>query len=389
MVDVKLRHLLSGFGGHHDGKKLEALIKSGSVVKHGIKLNSVAPSKIRDVVVSEKLKISAGDFKELKSSLADILPMLKDGRDIEVMKGNDSYLNLIKKSMGHSNLLLKVDHEGQSKYLKMDTSLNSIDELMLEAVANKVIISAGGDAPKTDVLQIQHTNGDEVNVLLMDDFSEKIINGFPIELRKLSIATALGKTDDDIHNMTYAEISAGVEQLERFTKNPSSSRIEENKEALFKWALLNSAFNNTDNHGRNLEIIIEDGHPKVAPFFDMKFSHANEDMSTYLDGDPPIHSIDITSNRDVLSLHEQIGLGSDFEKSLGVRNQVVNGVLAIPQVCTELGVNRQEINIIAQAVSTQSPALGKGLKQVLKIESARIKDAERNISVDNDSSVSV
>ena len=389
MVDVKLRHLLSGFGGHHDGRKLEALIKSGSVVKHGIKLDSVEPRKLRDKVVSEKLKVSAENFNELKSSFADILPMLKDGRDIEIMKGNDSYLNLIKKSMGHSNLLLKVDHDGHSKFLKMDTSLNNIDELMLEAVANKVIIASGSEAPKTDVLQIQHTNGGEVNVLLMDDFSEKVINGFPVELRKLSIATALGKTDSDIHNMTYSEISAGVEQLERFTANPSSQRIEENRQALFKWALLNSAFNNTDNHGRNLEIIIEDGHPKVAPFFDMKFSHANEDMSTYLDGDPPIHNIDVTNDREVLALHEQIGLEGDFSNSLDMRNSVVNGILSIPQFCSELGVERQEINIIAQAVSMQSQALGKGLKQVFKIEFARMKDAAKEVDVQNDASVSV
>ncbi len=383
MVDVKLRHLLNGFGAHHDGRKLEALIKSGSLIKHGIRLDCVTVQTTRDKAIVEKMKLSAGNFSEMKSSLASILPLIKDGRDVDLMTGNDSYLNLIKKSMGHSNLLIKVEDEGKSKFLKMDASLNNIDELMLEIVANKVVLAADCEAPLTELHKIKSPNGEAINVLLMDDFSEKSIGGFPVELRKLSIATALGKTDDDIHNMNYAEISAGIEQLELLTNDPSSMRVEQNKEAIFKWALLNSAMNNTDNHGRNLEILIDNGHPIVAPLFDMKFSHAKEDMSTYIDGDPPIHHIDILNNAEVQVLHDQVGLEGEFGNSLNVRDNIVNSILSVPSICTELGVERHEINIIAQAVGIQSTALGKGIKKSLQIEMARVKKADRELETES------
>ncbi|MEY8198530.1 MAG: HipA domain-containing protein [Colwellia sp.] len=386
MVDIKLRHLLNGFGAHHDGRKLEALIKSGSISKHGIRLDCASVQTTRDKAIVEKMKLSAGNFTEMKGSLASILPLIKSGRDIDLMTGNDSYLNLIKKSMGHSNLLIKVEDGGKSKFLKMDASLNNIDELMLEIIANKVAIASGCDAPATEMHKIKSPNGEAVNVLLMDDFSEKNIGGFPLELRKLSIATALGKTDDDIHNMNYAEISAGIENLELLTNNPSELRIEQNKEAIFKWALLNSAMNNTDNHGRNLEILIDDGHPVVAPLFDMKFSHAKEDMSTYIDGDPPIHHIDILNDAEVHVLHDQVGLEGDFESALNIRNNIVNGILTVPSICTELGVQRHEINIIAQAVGIQSLSLGRGLKKSLQIELSRAKNNSRD--VESESSVS-
>jgi len=80
---------------------------------------------------------------------------------------------------------------------------------------------------------------------------------------------------------------------------------------------------------------------------------------------------------------------SDFGAALIVRNDVINGILSIPSICTELDANRQEINIISQAVGMQSQDLGKGLNKMLRIEAARIKENSARLDIDNEESFKI
>lgn len=379
VMSEKLKHLLTGYASRHSGQQIEALLAAGAIQKHGVLLEYAGEDNLRHKAMGRNLQLSAGDMEKLKSSLGALVPLMVSSSDIENMMGNESYVELIRKSMGHSNLLLHVDVDYQPKLLKMSLNPGPIDEIMMEAVAMEVARRSGAATPKYEIVEIKNPAGGIIHGALQENFA--LTTGVQVERRRMSIAAVLGKSDQDIHHMTYQEIGAAFSSLERnggFSGPESEARVESNKEAVFRWALLNSAMNNTDNHGRNLEVFIDDnGKAQVTPMFDMLFNPVKAEMSTYQDGDPPIHTIDITNEDAVRALWDEIGLQRSSDNAIQISRQTISAMMEVPKICKELGLEKREMGYILEATGVQSKVLGDNLKFVWRVE---MKNDRENVA---------
>lgn len=397
-IDNKLNHLLAGYAARNPITRLEALLTTGPLEKHGLRLSSLKdePQTMREKNIARVLNQDgkqdeerARRFEEISEPLANIVKAMKVDKDVELYAGSESYIRQLAKSHGGQNYVIPVstlNMEGdgyRERLLKVDLTINHNEEINLEAVANRVIQGAGFSAPNIDVETIKSTDGRSAKVLLMDNFA--LMDGFPAEIRRVSFAALLGKSDDEIHEMTYDEMSDILEvqerQLPEVQSNPA--RLDSNKQALFQWAMVNSALNNIDNHGRNLEVIIsDDGTPEVSPFFDVNFSSFNDTMSTCLDGRPPIHRIDIQDDKQLKQVWDQLGIKEDFTKGLDMRDALVKSICRIPEYCEELDVRPQEQAIIESAIGMQSVTLSEILSRAKAAHSESKKVLTTDLETD-------
>lgn len=395
-MDAKLKSLLAGFGAKDQVKKLEALLTLGPVERYGVRVTNTLnePQSIRAINTSRRLlaesvidKDRAQKLSDISQPLADMLKFMKSGEDCKLMAGNNDYIKQIAKSQGGANLVIPIEIDTpqgiKEKLLKVDLSVNNLEELSLEVVANKVIQKAGFSAPNSELQTIVNSAGGSAKVMIMDNFA--LMEDWPVEKRRISFSSLLGKDDDEIHNMTYDEMAKGLAILENNLppEYRDNERLNYNKKQIFNWAMVNSVTNNTDNHGRNLEVMLgENGEATVSPFFDIKFTHEPDYMSTCLDGDPPIHSINVMMDAEIEHLWNQLEIEGSPDEALRSRDKLVHAMADIPKICNELGVRNEEKKIIQQAVGVQS----KSLSKLLQLSEKLYQESSSTVTAEKDNS---
>lgn len=284
-------------------------------------------------------------------------------------------LVVMEKSHGNQNLVIN-DPSDYKKVIKMVLGAGQDIKTDLEVLANKMMIGAGCRAPETEI--ISSKNG--VKVMRMDNY--RINEGQLVESRQEYFLDIMRKTRHEAHDMNYQEMSKFLELYENTLpiELRDEAVLESNKKEIFRWALVNSATNNTDNHGRNLAVLVDEkGRLEVSPFFDVGFDTEAKPMSTYIDGIPPIHHLDITDNSQLESLWEEMEIKGDISEGLEMRDKVVSSMARLPEYAKEIGIdifNEQRVDSIIAATSIQSKTLSRLVSTAF--EEAQIQEISKN-----------
>lgn len=293
-------------------------------------------------------------------------------------------LVIMEKSHGNQNLVIN-DPSDYKKMIKMVLGGGQDAKTDLEVLANKMMEGAGCKTPKTDI--INSSGG--VKVMHMDNY--RIKGDQLVERRQEYFLDIMRKSRHEAHDMNYQEMSKFLDLYEGTLpddlKDPGA--LENNKKEIFRWAMVNSATNNTDNHGRNLAVMVDEkGRLEVSPFFDVGFDSEAKPMSTYIDGIPPIHHIDITKDEQLESLWNEMDINADFSEGLEMRDKVVSSMARLPEYAKEIGIDlfdEKRIDSVIASTSVQSKSLSKLVStafeeaQIQEISQARQAKVETNV----------
>ena len=313
-----------------------------------------------------------GKKGELVDALMRMYPMMSSHHDVqsEKLAGSGYHDFILRKSQGNQNMVFDLPDDFTKK-VKINIRDNAVSS-QLEALANRVAIGAGLEAPKTELKQ--HTNG--THYLLMDNY--KVTRNCPIDRRQQYLLDLMGKPVSDVNANSYEEMAKFMEtyELQLPAEIRSLDRMESNKQKVFQWALLNSATNNTDNHGRNLAVMFDDdGRIEVAPFIDVSFDPSQQAMSTQFGGPPPMERIDINNETSVRKLWEGCGIRSEFSQGLQMRDQVVQSLTNLPSYARELGIplHSEAIDIAVKATAIHSPSVGASVDESVELGRQQIE----------------
>lgn len=410
MLDAKFTHIIGpNYGNRSEVERFMAVIRSravfsknGLVIEHKPLANETSP---RNTAIVERIKAAYAEHVGLTAEAViknkaqqglskeiDLLMQIREAisshRDVGPdgqFAGVESYSDLIiDKSEGGQNLVL-TDPDDYTKKIKIIPGQFHEELTQTEVLANRVTQAAGFAAPNAEI--IRGSNGSGL-AIRMDDY--KIVGGVR-EGRQEYLLDFLGKPMSDVHKMTYQEMAIGLDDYERNLPSDlrDSARLVENKKAIFQWAMLNSATNNTDNHGRNLALLSDaEGRVTVAPFIDVTFDSTGRGMSTCLDGNPPIHNIDITNDFEVERLWDEVNPGVDSSEAFAIRDSLQSAILQIPDIANDIGIDLDSgvMDRALRSVSVQSFTLASELQIVL--DEARLREQNRVADYDNSAGVS-
>jgi hypothetical protein len=360
--------LVAGFGAKDPIMQLRALLKAGVVEGSGLRITETTnkqPNQ-RDKVAARKLGPENESTKainqkrgEFLSHFVDLLGYLKKDLDLSFLADNKEAVDFFAfKSMGGSESVVNT-FNADGKPVVIKTQLSNRDcQLVKEALANRMMKKAGLNVPVTKLIEVEGSQGNKLRMLEMDNFA--LMDNWDVETRRLSFASLLDKQAGEIHNMTYDEMANGIELLEQQLPHEfqNTERMNENKRQIFNWALTNSLVNNVDNHGRNIEILLgPNGEPRVAPFFDVNFCSQPVNMSTVIDGNPPIHTIDLSNEEAVIALWDQLGIEGDSSEALALRDNLVEATLSLPELIEELDLSNKEKMDVYKSIRVNSPTI--------------------------------
>jgi hypothetical protein len=395
-IHEKLSHLINGFGSRNDSERLKALVKhEGTIEKYGMRVTDVSPGvkNMRDQSLSRGIENARSEVIESEKEILEAIslyPGIFTNEDVVEggpLEKNKEYTSFIVKSCGSSHLVFD-DPSDPSKLIK---AIRQPDEkiknslINFEVLANNVVRGADMKAPLTEIA-VLNENG--TRAIKMDNFAVR--NGVQ-ECRRQSFMSFLGKHPDEIHQMSYDEMARGLDlyekQLPKELQNASAHK--QNKIAIAQWAMVNSAVNNTDNHGRNLEVMKDtQGRIEVSPFYDVTFDNNERPMSTAVGGIPPIHKIDIMNDSEIANLCDHLGLADSVDEVLGSRDKLLESMTKIPEYAEKLGMDvfSPDMDHIISSVAKQSPGLKAAVE--IAIEAARnSKVADLAASKGKDSSM--
>lgn len=381
-IHEKLAHLITGFGSRNDSERLKALVRhEGVITKYGMRLTDVTQGEesIRDKSLGRHIDRAKQEAIESGAEILEALASYSgifssNHEDVAPggpLEGNREYASFIVKSCGSSHLVFD-DPSDPSKLIKAirqpDPAIKS-SLINFEVLANHVVRGGNFPAPKTEITTLGQNQSKAIK---MDNFAVR--NGIQ-ECRRQSFMSFLGKRPDEIYQMTYDEMAIGLEIYEKHLpdslKDPA--RLKQNKIAIAQWAMVNSSMNNTDNHGRNLEVMKDsEGRIEISPFYDVTFDSNDRPMSTAVDGIPPIHKIDIMNDNEIKNLCEHLGIQDSLDEVLDSRNQLVSSIVRIPEHAQKIGMNifSSEMEHVIASVSRQSSGLKAAVE--LAVENARL-----------------
>lgn len=382
----------SSFDSRSAVKQFEAMVgHQGTLEKNGLRLTDMSDLTPRSANIARH--ISAADNDHLTANRDSIAPALLRIHEAvsvnaEVAPGgiladNRDYANLmVGKSEGNQNIVLD-DQTG--KKVKIILGPDSVERTEMEALANKVIQGAGYSAPDTEIVRDEETGK---AYLSMDNY--KLSNGVT-EDRQEYFMDLLKKPMGEVHQMTYNEMASFLDIYERELPENlrSAEQVEDNKKAIFQWAMVNSATNNTDNHGRNLAVLVNDqAQIRVTPFIDVNFDKEEKNMSTWLGGIPPIHKIDITDNAQVEKVWMDLGIKGDVAEAFTLRDDLAASMASIPEYAKELGISlySDAMEHVVASVQVQSPVMAKAVEA--NVDAARA-EVERQYAAERKSAVSL
>lgn len=383
MLDKKFAHIIGpNYGDKNTVQRFMAVIRARGVFsKNGLVIeHKPVPNErsIRNANITARIARAYADHMTPEASntgvahkemdaLMSLRSMIRTNAEVAPggnLVGDDNYADLIiDKSEGGQNIVI-TDPDDPAKKVKIITDDFASELTETEVLANRLTHAAGFSAPNAEIIR----SGDDRGLAIrMDDY--KMVGGV-IEGRQEYLLDFLGKSMDQVHQMSYQEISIGLDDYERRLPPGlrDSQRLLENKKAVFKWALLNSVTNNTDNHGRNLALLSDsEGRIKIAPFIDVTFDSAKRPMSTCLDGDPPIHSIDISRDDQVAELWNEVLPEEDVAAAFEIRDDLAAAVEQLPQLAQDLGIdlNGPVMDRVLNAVNVQSFSTASTLQQSL------------------------
>lgn len=377
----KLVHIIgNSFGSRRYVDQFTSLIKfRGDLKKNGLTFQYDEPAEksIRERTIAAKMANADSEHYygakresivpaliALSNDIADNLEVAPGG----VLEDNRDYAAMIiDKSEGNQNLVFD-DPSDFTKKIKIILGPQQSEKTDMEVLANRVVHGAGFNAPAAEI-GVESNSGRKF--IRMDNY--KIVHDIT-EGRQEYFLDLLKKPMSEAHQMTYQEMSTFLDQYEfelpEALRDPI--RLEKNKMAIFQWALINSATNNTDNHGRNLAVMVDGkGRIDVAPFIDINFDNSDRPMSTWIDGEPPIHKIDIMNNDAVLQVWSELGLNASSEIALDMRDNLARSMTMIPEYAQTLGINvfSGAMEHVVSSVGVQSSALRSLVSQA--VEEAR------------------
>lgn len=356
-----------GMGDNNMIRQFEALVKyRGVFSKNGLTFSLPQNERsMRSINISKALNEANDTYYGSKRE--DWIPALmamhkaiSNNQEIQpggLLADDDFYKTMIiDKSEGGQNLVID-DPLDPGKKVKIILGAQQGAKAELEVVANKVIEGAGFSTPKTELLTDQQTGR---KIIRMDNY--KLLNGVT-EARQEYFLDLMKKPLSHVHSNTYEEMAKFLDVYEDSLPEAlqDASKLDANKQRIFQWAMVNSSTNNTDNHGRNLSVMVDEkGRIDVAPFIDVMFDGQQKDMSTWVGGPPPKHHVDIMDNAELKSLWDGLNIQEDFSAGLEMRDSLAKSLANVSEYAANLGIaaHSEALDHIVRSTSIQSSDLG-------------------------------
>jgi hypothetical protein len=380
-VEEKLSRMIRGYKDMHTMDRLQAI---GSRVHKGIGLEvggnpaygiDPRPNQLADF-----------DKSLARFGLRDFFDHEEIGLFVRGSKDWGDYLHELKKSYSGQQPLFNVLGVNDEPYLlKLYNSASVLNRSRLEFVAQKTALAAGARIPdirmirmkelQTDALLIQRFDTTKAISLAAEDTGIGKAEIKNVQLRSLTIAGLQGSKS--IYGMHYNEIARSLEKLDGAAPGqPQSSKLIKNKTDLFRQSLLNHAFNNIDNHAKNMSVVFRDGEWEMSPAYDMGFFSHEDSMPITFYGEPPIHSADILADDFIRTAWSAMNMPDGAGDPFAIRDQVVSAVVNdLPKEMVSAGIGltkdgkiTSEAKHIAKAIGVQSEELGLAFRSSLKSE---------------------
>lgn len=380
-VEEKLSRMIRGYKDMHTMDRLQAI---GSRIHKGIALEIGGNPALG--IDPRPNQLANFDKALARFGLRDFFDHEEIGRFVRESSDWNDYLHELKKSYSGQQPLFNVLGADDEPYLlKLYNSGTTLNRSRLEFVAQRTAAAAGASIPdirlirmkklQTDALLIQRFDTSKAISFSAEHAGSGQIDVKNVQLRSLTVAGLQGSKS--IHGLHYNEIAASLEKLDGLSPGEKQTEnVVKNKISLFRQSLLNHAFNNIDNHAKNMSVVYRDGHWEMSPVYDMGFFSHVDSMPITFYGEPPIHSADILDDVFIKKAWNALNMPSDAGDPLAIRDKVVSAIVhELPKEIIKAGIAissdgkvTAEAKHIAAAVGIQSKELGAEFRRNLKTE---------------------